>query len=96
MQRSILMLLALLTLSFSAMAAVNLNTANQAELESLKGVGPAKAEAIIEYRKKNGPFKSVDDLDNVKGFGPKATANLKGQVTVGGSSASTAAKAEKK
>jgi len=53
----------------SSWAAVNINTATQSELEGVKGLGPSKAKAIIEYREKNGPFKSVDDLDKVKGFG---------------------------
>ena len=55
-------------------AAVNINTATQSELESVKGLGAAKAKAIIVYREKNGPFKSVDELDKVKGFG-KATVD---------------------
>lgn len=66
-----------------ALAAVNLNTATVEELQSLKGVGPAKAKAIVEYRKKNGNFKSVNDLNNVSGFGDKTVAALKNEVTVG-------------
>ncbi|MEZ0316593.1 MAG: ComEA family DNA-binding protein, partial [Methylophilaceae bacterium] len=66
-------------------AAVNLNTATQAELETLKGVGPAKAAAILDYRKKNGGFKSIDDLNKVPGFGDKTVASLKGQIAVSGS-----------
>jgi len=51
-------------------------------LEALKGIREGKAKAIIEYRQKNGPFKTVDDLKNVKGIGDKLAAQLKDQVTV--------------
>ena len=51
--------------------AVNVNKASAAELaEALKGVGPAKAEAIIKYRDENGPIKSLQQLTEVKGLGP--------------------------
>ncbi|MCX7557165.1 helix-hairpin-helix domain-containing protein [Xanthomonadaceae bacterium JHOS43] len=65
-------LLLSLALSFSAFAAgpVNINTADAAALSaSLNGVGPAKAQAIVEYRQANGPFKSADQLAKVKGIG---------------------------
>lgn len=71
--------------SVNAYAVVNLNTASQSELESVKGLGPAKAKAIIAHREKQGAFKSVDELDKVKGFG-KATVNkLRPELTVGSS-----------
>lgn len=83
--------LASIVLSFfmamPAMAAVNLNTATQAELESVKGIGPGKAKAIIAYRDKNGGFKSVEELDQVKGFGKASLAKLKGQFEVKGGAA---------
>ncbi len=66
----------------SVWAAVNINTATQSELESVKGLGPSKAKAIIEYREKNGLFKSVDDLDKVKGFGKSSVEKLKGELAV--------------
>lgn len=91
------MLLAL-TMLFSslAMAAVDLNTASKEELTSVKGIGPKKAAAIVEYRKKNGSFKSVDDLNNVHGFGDKTVAKLRGDLTVsGGAAEKPAAKADK-
>ena len=44
------------------LAAVNINTASSAELEALPGIGPAKAKSIVEYRQKNGAFKSVEEL----------------------------------
>jgi competence protein ComEA len=63
------LLLALPVVSFSA-ESININTANKEALMSvIKGVGEKKAEAIILYREENGPFKSIDELTNVKGVG---------------------------
>ena len=62
---------------------VDLNTADEATLKALKGIGPVKAKAIVDYRQTNGPFKSVDDLKKVPGIGAKLLAQLKGKVTVG-------------
>lgn len=67
----------------AALAAVNLNSATVAELDAVKGIGPGKAKAIVEYRDKNGPFKSVDDLANVKGFGAKSIDKLRAELSVG-------------
>ncbi|NTV94918.1 MAG: ComEA family DNA-binding protein [Thiobacillus sp.] len=75
-------ILAFVFSTLSAFAAVNLNTATQAELEAVKGIGPAKAKAIIAYREKNGGFKSVDELAKVKGFGKASAEKLKGQFEV--------------
>jgi len=58
-------------------APVNLNTATQAQLESLPGVGPKAAQRILEYRQKNGGFKKIEDLMNVKGIGEKSFLKLK-------------------
>ena len=93
MKRLLLVLIALLAFSGMAMAAVNLNTATKDELETVKGVGPKKAEAIIAYREKNGPFKTVDDLKKVNGFGDKTVAKIRSELTVG---AAASAKADKK
>jgi competence protein ComEA len=70
-------------LAWPVYAAVNLNTATQSELESVKGLGPSKAKAIITYRDENGNFKSVDDLDKVKGFGKASVDKLKDELMVG-------------
>lgn len=74
-------------MALPAFAAVNLNTATQSELEAVKGLGPAKARAIIEYRETNGNFKNLDDLDNVKGFGKSSVEKLKEELTVGSGNA---------
>lgn len=70
-----------------AFAAVNINTATKEELDAVKGIGPVKAQAIVDYRQKNGPFKSVDDLKNVRGFGDKTVAKMKADLAVSGASA---------
>lgn len=67
----------------SALAALDLNSATAAQLDGVKGIGPGKAKAIVDYREKNGPFKSIDELKNVKGFGDKSVARLRGELTVG-------------
>lgn len=66
----------------TAYAAVNINTATQSELEAVKGLGPSKAKAILEYREKQGNFRSVDELDNVKGFGEASINRLRSELTV--------------
>jgi competence protein ComEA len=68
-----------LMISFS-MAAININTADLAQLETLNGIGPTKAQAIIQYRKEHGSFKSVNELDNVKGIGLKTVQKIKPQL----------------
>jgi competence protein ComEA len=63
-------------------AKVNINTANQAELESLPRIGPKVAQRIIDYRTQNGNFKRIEDLMKVKGIGEKIFAQLKDLITV--------------
>jgi competence protein ComEA len=95
MKKLLLVLITAFAFAIPAWAAVDLNTATQSQLESLSGVGPKKAQAIIEYRKKNGAFKSVDDLDKVPGFGKKTVNNLKKDITVGNAKAAAAGKPDK-
>jgi len=71
----------------SASAPINLNTATAAQLETLPGVGKATADRIVEYREKNGGFKKVEDLMNVRGVGEKSFLKLKPLVTVTAKSA---------
>ena len=63
-------------------APVNLNSATAEELQTLDGVGPATAADILEYRTQQGGFRSVDDLDQVPGIGPKTMEALRDRVTV--------------
>jgi competence protein ComEA len=61
---------------------VNLNTATAADLQALPGVGAATARLIIEHREKNGGFKKIEELMNIKGIGEKSFLKLKPMVTV--------------
>ena len=78
------LIIALFVFTGEANAAVNINTATQAELETLQGIGPAKAKAIVDHRKKNGLFKSPNDLEKVNGIGPGIMKRLRKDITVGG------------
>jgi competence protein ComEA len=60
----------------------------------VKGLGPSKAKAIIDYREKNGAFKSVDDLDKDKGFGKASLAKIKGELSAEETAASDKGKAK--
>ena len=68
-------------------AKVNINTAGQAELESLPRIGPKVAQRIIEYRNQNGGFKKVEDIMKVKGIGEKTFDRIKDLITVGSEAA---------
>ena len=61
---------------------MNLNAATQAELETLTGIGPSKAIAILEYRETNGKYQQVEDLKNISGIGDKTFEKLKDSITV--------------
>ena len=64
-------------------AQININNADEAQLTSLKGIGPTKAKAITQYRQAHGPFKTVDDLKHVSGIGDQTVAALRPFITVG-------------
>ena len=70
------------TTTGSTGALVNINTADEATLETLNGVGPVLAASIIAYRTEHGPFASVDQLDEVSGIGPATLEDLRSQVTI--------------
>lgn len=61
---------------------IGLNTASEAELETLPGVGPSKATAILEYRETNGRFHSIEELMEISGIGEKTFEKLKEHVSV--------------
>jgi competence protein ComEA len=65
-----------------APAIVNINTATTAELQTLPGIGAATATRILEYRQKNGGFKKVEDLMNIRGIGEKSFLKLKPLITI--------------
>lgn len=62
---------------------VNINTATQAQLQKLPGIGEVLAEAIIEYREANGPFESIEELTEVNGIGEGRFEAVADQITVG-------------
>lgn len=61
---------------------ININTASSAVLDQLPGIGPALAGRIIDYRKKNGPFQTVEEITKVSGIGPALLAKIKDRITV--------------
>lgn len=76
-----------------ALAQVNINTATREELDSLKGIGEARASAIIKYREENGPFKSVGELKNIPNFPDSLVGKLRHKITVSGATRVPEAKA---
>ncbi len=60
---------------------VNINTADEKTIEMLPGIGPSKAKAIVDYRKKAGPFKTFEDILKVPGIGPSTLDKFSGLIT---------------
>lgn len=96
MKKLLLSFVAALAFVSSAFAAVDINTATPQQLEALKGIGPEKAKAIVDYRQKNGPFKTADDLMKVPGIKQGTYNKIKTEVSVGGKAAPAAASAPAK
>lgn len=68
--------------SIEILGKININSASKFQLMSLTGIGEGKADAIIEYRKTNGPFKSIEEIKNVKGIGESIYQKIKGKIKV--------------
>ena len=84
----ILPMLALVSMLFIAAPAqagdrVNINSATIEELQSVKGIGPKTAAAIVAYRDAHGAFANVDDLEGVKGIGDKSLKKIEDELTTG-------------
>ena len=94
--KRVLLLLAALLVSGAAAAALNLNTATKDELVALPGIGPAKAQAIVDYRNQHGPFKSVDEIRKVKGIGEKLFLQIKPELAIGAAGRNALAQAPAK
>lgn len=80
----------LTTLPIWADHAVNINTADKTALMTLTGIGEVKAQAIIDYRTTNGPFETIEEIQEVSGIGPSTYANIKDHITVSGGQATPA------
>jgi len=89
--KRLVLLLAMLLFSAFALAAVNINTATKEELEALPGIGPVKAQAIVDYRAKNGRFKTPEDIMKVPGIKEGTFGPLKDKISVTGASTPAAA-----
>ncbi|HET9467795.1 MAG TPA: helix-hairpin-helix domain-containing protein [Vicinamibacterales bacterium] len=61
---------------------VNLNSASAAQIASLPGIGPKTAQLVVQYRTKNGPFKKIEEIMNVRGIGEKSFLRIKDRLTV--------------
>lgn len=78
-------LLSLLLASFGAFASVNINTADAPTIaKELNGIGTKKAQAIVEYRKQHGPFKTIESLTEVKGIGLKTVEKNRSLIKLSG------------
>jgi competence protein ComEA len=92
MRKAGILILASMVLPVVAYAAtININTATAAQLDTLPGIGPTKAAAIVDYRTKNGAFTTIEDIQKVSGIGPVTFSNIKNSITVGTASTVTAA-----
>ena len=91
MKKFLFLVISLFSLSW-VLAAVNINTASVQELQTLPNIGPAKAQAIVEYRTQHGGFKSIVEIQKVKGIGAATFEKMKADISVGGGAKPAAAK----
>ena len=86
-----LLALAFFLPAFAYAALININTADATLLDTLPGIGPSKATAIITYRNGHGPFAKIEDIQNVSGIGPSTYADIKSLITIGDTPAPSSA-----
>ncbi|HRE12878.1 MAG TPA: helix-hairpin-helix domain-containing protein, partial [Usitatibacteraceae bacterium] len=94
MKKLVALFAALVAYAGMAFAAVNINSATKEQLESLDGIGPVKAQAIVDYRKKNGPFKTLEDVKKVDGVGDATFDKIKKDIALSGTTTVPAAAAK--
>jgi len=95
MFRKLLLILILCVLAPLAWAGgIDINKATIAELDTLPGIGPAKAQAIVDHRTQNGKFASIDQITNVTGIGPATFENIRALITTSGGEDGDAAPAD--
>lgn len=88
-------LIALVALAPPAWASsIDINSAGVAELDTLPGIGPAKAQAIVQFRTDNGAFQAIEEIQRVPGIGPATFANISGMISVAGGGAAAPAPAQ--
>jgi competence protein ComEA len=95
MKKAALLFAALFAYAGMALAVVNINSASEKQLAELDGIGPVKAKAIVDYRKKNGPFKSTEDIKKVDGVGDATYGKIKGDLVLSGTTTGPGKAAEK-
>lgn len=95
MKKVLLGLFACFAFCSTAFSAVDLNSANQQQLESINGLGPSKAKAIVEYRSKNGAFKAIEDVMKVPGIKQGVFSQIKSEISVSNKQAAAPAAAKK-
>jgi competence protein ComEA len=95
MKNAALLFAALLAYAGMALAVVNINSASEKQLAELDGIGPVKAKAIVDYRMKNGPFKSTQDIKKVDGVGDATYDKIKGDLVLSGTTTGPGKAAEK-
>jgi competence protein ComEA len=95
MKRFALLFAALLAYTGMAFAVVNINSATPEQLSQLDGVGPVKAQAIVDYRKKNGAFKKLDDIKKVDGIGEATYGKIRKDIVLTGTTTGAGKPADK-
>jgi competence protein ComEA len=93
--RTLFLALGLLASGLAWAVPVDINSADAKTLQTLEGVGPAKATAIVEYRQANGPFKSLEELGKVKGVGDRIIEANRANIVLGKAAAPAKASVSK-